>query len=118
MDTEQASTLEFISTAAACAVSVGLLVITLTVLLVDALRADSQSADLSLAFFLLVGGTFAGILLAAYASWRLLAPVQSTYRRGGLSLVCAFATVLSMLICIPVNQTFGRNGLLWLLAAS
>jgi hypothetical protein len=57
----------------------------------------------------------AGILLAAFASWRLLEPVASTYRRGGLSIVSAFATVLLMLICIPVNQLLGRSGLLGLL---
>jgi hypothetical protein len=66
---------------------------------------------LDLSFYLLMGGTLAGILLAAFTAWRLLAPIGSTYRRGGLSIVCAFATVLLMLICIPVNQLLGRPGL-------
>jgi hypothetical protein len=98
---------------AACAVSAGLLVITATVLAVDALRAGGSSLDLS--FYLLVGGTLSGSLLAAFTAWRLLAPIGSPYRRGGLAIVCAFATVLLMLICIPVNQLLGRPGLFLLL---
>ena len=102
----------------AAAVSIGLLVITATVFLVDALRTGNRPADLDLSFYLLVGGTLSGILLAAYAAWRLLAPVGSAYRRGGLSIVSAFATVLLMLVCIPVNELWGRPGLLLLLGIS
>jgi hypothetical protein len=102
----------------AAAVSIGLLVITATVFLVDALRTSNRPADLDLSFYLLVGGTLSGILLAAYAAWRLLAPVGSAYRRGGLSIVSAFATVLLMLVCIPVNELWGRPGLLLLLGIS
>lgn len=91
--------------------------ITATVLGVDALRSDQGPRNLDLAFYLLVGGTLAGVLLAAYSAWRLLAPVGSTYRKGALSIVSAFATVLFMLICMPVNQLFGRTGLFVLLAS-
>jgi hypothetical protein len=108
----------FVAMVLASAVSVGLLVITTTVFLVDALRSGQPPASLDLSFYILVGGTLAGILVAAYASWWLLAPVGSTYRRGGLSIVSAFATVLLMLICIPVNQLLGRTGLLLLLGIS
>jgi hypothetical protein len=66
----------------------------------------------------LVGGTFLGILLAAYAAWRLLAPIESLYRRGGLAMVCAFATILLMMVCIPVHQVLGATGLAGLLAVS
>lgn len=111
------STVGFIGTVAACAVCVGMLLITLTVLGIDALRTDQGPRHLDLSFYLLVGGTLAGILLAAYAAWRMLAPVGSTYRRGALSIVAAFATVLVMLICMPVHQLFGRVGLVGLLAA-
>jgi uncharacterized membrane protein len=100
-----------------CAVSLGLLVITATVLGVDALRSSPGNASVAGAFYLLAGGTFAGIFLAVYTAWRLLR-LPSAYRRGGLSLVSGFATVLLMLICIPVHQLFGRNGLLILLALS
>jgi hypothetical protein len=110
------STFSFIGTAAACAVCVGMLMITATVLGVDALRSNQGPRNLNLTFFLLVGGTLAGILLAAYSAWHLLAPVGSTYRKGALSVVTAFATVLFMLICMPINQLFGRSGLLALLA--
>jgi hypothetical protein len=92
-----------------------MMLITGTVLVVDGLRtAGGPSTDLR--FYLLFGGTLAGILLAGFAAWGLLGPIHSLYRRGGLAIVCAFATVLVMLVCIPVNQWFGRNGLLILLA--
>jgi hypothetical protein len=105
----------FVAVAGASAVSAGLLVITATVLAVDALRAGGGPRDLDQSFYLLVGGTLSGILLAAFAAWRLLEPIASPYRRGALSIVCAFATVVLMLICIPVNQLLGRAGLLALL---
>ena len=98
----------------ACAVSLGLLLITGTVLGVDALRPQG-GGDIDRSFYLLVGGTLGGVLLAGYASWRLLDLIPSTYRRGALSLVCGFATVLLMLICIPVHQLLGRTGLYLLL---
>jgi hypothetical protein len=93
----------------------GLVVITATVLGVDALRTTGK---VDMTFYLLVGGTLTGVLVAGFAAWRLLEPVGSTYRRGGLSIVCAFATVLLMLICIPVHQLLGRVGLLILLGLS
>jgi hypothetical protein len=105
----------FVALAGASAVSVGLLVITATVLAVDALGTGGGPRDLDQSFYLLVGGTLSGILLAAYVAWRLFAPIGSAYRRGALSMVCAFATVLLMLICIPVNQLLGRTGLFFLL---
>jgi hypothetical protein len=107
-----------VALALASAVSLGLLVITATVLVVDSLRSGNQPGNLDLSFYLLVGGTLLGVLGAAQAAWRLLAPVGSVYRRGGLSIVSAFATVLLMLVCIPVNELFGRSGLSLLLAAS
>ena len=118
VSSQTTSPLRLIATVVACAVSAGLLVITATVLGVDALRTDSGPPNLNLSFYLLVGGTLLGILLAASAAWRLLAPVASTYRRGGLSIVSAFATVVFMLICIPIHQLLGRTGLLILLGLS
>lgn len=105
----------FLAAVVVSAVSVGLLVITGTVLLVDALRPTQGSGNLDQSFYLLIGGTLAGILLAAVSAWGLLAPIGTGYRRGGLSIVCAFATVLLMLLCIPVNQFLGRPGLFILL---
>ena len=96
-------------------VSLGLVVITATVLGVDALRSGQPPA-LNPAFYLLFGGTLGGILAAAGMAWWLLGPIESTYRRGGLAMVSGFATVLLMLICIPVHQLLGRSGLFGLLA--
>ena len=108
----------FVATAVGCGALVGLSIITVTVLVVDSLRARAGTSNLNQSFYLLVGGTLTGILAAAYAAWRLLAPVESAYRRGALSIVCSFATVLLMLICIPVHQMLGRDGLLLLLGLS
>jgi hypothetical protein len=106
----------FLASAVSSAVSIGLLVITATVLAVDSLRTDAATVNLDLAFYVLIGGTLTGILVAAFTAWHLLAPIGSSYRRGALAMVCAFATVLLMLVCIPLNQLFGRLGLLILLS--
>jgi hypothetical protein len=96
----------------------GLAVISVTVLGVDALRPNVQAGHVDASFYLLVGGTLAGVMLAAGLTWRLLAPIGSLYRRGALSMVCSFATILLMLLCIPVYQLLGRTGLLGLTALS
>jgi hypothetical protein len=112
---QDGGTFGFIAVVAACAVSLGLVVISATVLGVDALRSGRPAA-LDPALYLLFGGTLGGILAAAGTAWWLLRPIESTYRRGGLAMVCGFATVLLMLICIPVHQFLGRIGLIALLA--
>lgn len=94
------------------------MVVTATVLLVEALRGDVNQENLTLRLYLLFGGTLSGIVLASWAAWRLLYPIESAYRRGGLAMVSGFSTVLLMLICIPVNQLLGRTGLIILLALS
>jgi len=108
-------TFGFVAAVGASAVSIGLVVITATVLGVDALRSG-QSPSLNPALYLLFGGTLGGILAAAGMAWWLLGPIESTYRRGGLAMVSGFATVLLMLICIPVHQFLGRSGLFALMA--
>ena len=107
------------ASAVASAVALGLAVVTATTLAVDALRpSGGRTPDLGAPFQLLLWGTLAGIAIAGVVAWRLLAPLPSAYRRGGLSLVSAFATVIAMLVCIPVNQTLGRPGLAGLIAVS
>jgi hypothetical protein len=98
----------------------GLTVVSLTVLGVDLVRPATPGPGFAAgtAFYLLVYGTLAGLVLAGLVAWRLLAPVPSTYRRGGLSLVTAFATVLPMLLCMVANQVAGRAGLVALAAAA
>jgi hypothetical protein len=111
-------TLSLLAAALACALSAGLMVVTATVLLVEALRGDVHQENLTLRLYLLFGGTLSGIVLAGWAAWRLLDPIESAYRRGGLAMVSGFSTVLLMLICIPINQLLGRTGLIVLLAVS
>jgi hypothetical protein len=112
------ATAGFLTAVLAAAASTGLIVVTLTVLLVDMLRGESSPDSLTLRLYVLFGGTVAGILIAAFAAWRLLQPVSSPYRRGGLSVVASFATVVLMLVCIPVHQWLGRTGLFIVLAVS
>ena len=109
-------TLTFLATALLCAVSTGLTVITATVLVADELRSRYGSVNLEPRLYWIFAGTLAGILLAGSVAWRLLEPVTSTYRRGGLAMVAAFATVVLMLICTRIFELFGRGGLLTFLA--
>jgi hypothetical protein len=106
------ATIGFLAAALAGAVSIGLVVVTATVLVADLLKGSADPDNLTLRLYLLFGGTLGGILAAAGATWRLLQPIPSLYRRGGLAIVSGFATVLLMLVCIPIHQMFGRAGLL------
>jgi hypothetical protein len=110
--------LGFLAAALASAVLTGLTGITATVLIADALRSRHGSANVEFRFYLIAGGTIAGLVLAAFVAWRLLEPIASTYRRGGLAMVAAFATVVLMLVCAGVFELFGRAGLLSLLGFS
>lgn len=65
---------------------------------------------------LLIAGTLLGLLVAAGLAWYLLAPIGSVYRRGALAVVSSFATVLLMLLCLPVHILLGPPGLLGLAA--
>ncbi|MGH7499949.1 MAG: hypothetical protein ACREL3_13995, partial [Gemmatimonadales bacterium] len=105
--------------AVGAAVAAGLAAVTATTLGVDVLRPAAGGApDLGLPFQLLLWGTLGGLALAGGVAWKLLSPLGSAYRRGGLALVSAFATVVAMLICIPVNQLLGRPGLAGLIGLS
>lgn len=110
--------LGFLAAALASSVLTGLTAITATVLIADALRSRHGSANLEFRFYLIAGGTIAGLVLAGFVAWRLLQPIASTYRRGGLAMVAAFATVVLMLVCTGVFEFFGRAGLLSLLGFS
>ena len=67
---------------------------------------------------LLLGGTLAGVLAGGAATWSLLKPVESVYRRGAFSLVAGFASLVAALIAMPLDRAFGRMGLLALAAAA
>jgi len=102
------------------AVAVGLALISLALIGVDRLRAAGPGVGPAEgpAIYALLLGTLSGLLVAGVVAWRLLAPVLSLYRRGGLSIVSAFATVLAMLVCIPAHQLAGWPGLAVLAAAA
>jgi hypothetical protein len=97
-------------------VAFGVAVISVTALGVDFLKRGNQSAapDLGAPLYLLFFGTLAGLVLAGVVAWRLLSPIHSTYRRGGLSVVSGLATVLPMWLCAAANQMAGRAGLVGL----
>ena len=94
-------------------VAFGLAIVSATVLGVDLLRSASPSRTPALGapLYLLFFGTMAGVVLAGGVAWRVLDPIHSIYRRGGLSVVSGLATVVAMLLCIPVHQLGGRPGL-------
>jgi hypothetical protein len=100
--------------------SFGLAAVSLTVIGVDLARPRTPPPTLAAgpAFYLLVFGTLGSLMLAGAVAWHLLAPIPSTYRRGGLSLVTGFATVLPMLLCMAANQLAGRAGLTVLAVAA
>ena len=95
------------------AVAFGLAIVSATVLGVDLLRPASPSPapQLGAPLYLLFFGTIAGVVLAGVVAWRVLDPILSVCRRGGLSVVSGLATVVAMLLCIPVHQLAGRAGL-------
>jgi hypothetical protein len=108
--------------------SAGLALVGATVAATAALRPTAGTSEpaLGAALYILLFGTLAGLLLAGVVAWRLLRPLQSTYRRGGLAMVSAFATVVLMQIYRPLDAAFGvpalvggavlTAGLAWLLA--
>lgn len=63
---------------------------------------------------ILMGGTAGGMIAAAMGTWLALRPLRSTWRQGGLGMVAAFATVVTSLLALPVDQYLGRWGLLGL----
>jgi hypothetical protein len=105
--------LRLVGLAMGSGVAFGLAVVSVTVLGVDFLRTQSPAAtpQTGAPLYLLFFGTLTGLVAAGLLTWRLLAPILSLYRRGGLSVVSGLATVLAMLLCIPVHQLAGRAGL-------
>ena len=108
--------------AMAISVSIGIGFVTVALWVVSTLLADMPASDTPVIdgapFYILVGGTMLGVGVAGLITWTLLAPVRSTYRRGGLSLVSSFTTAAGMLVAMPVNQFAGRTGLVGLVVLS
>jgi hypothetical protein len=64
------------------------------------------------ALVLLLGGTLLALLASAGTAWACLSPIDSYYRRGGLALVCAFATFVMSVLAAPLHHFFGQGALL------
>lgn len=61
---------------------------------------------------LLLGGTLLALLASAATAWACLTPIDSYYRRGGLALVCAFATFVTSVLAAPLHYFLGQRALL------
>ena len=103
-----------VAAALGAGLSAGLALVGATVAATAALRppAGATEAALGAPLYILLFGTLGGLLLAGVVAWRLLRPLQSTYRRGGLAMVSAFATVVLMQIYRPLDAAFGVPALL------
>lgn len=66
----------------------------------------------------LLVGAFCTLIIPALATWALLSPVDSSYRRGGLAMVSGFGAILVSLLSIPLNELGGQLGLVGLLVGS
>jgi hypothetical protein len=77
----------------------------------------SDTAPAPGAAALLVGGPLLALGVSAAAAWRRLAPIDSYYRRGALSLVCAFGTFVVAVLAAPIHHWLGALGLLALSGA-
>jgi hypothetical protein len=103
-----------VAAALGAGLSAGLALVGATVAATSALRPPPGATEPALGapLYILFFGTFAGLVLAGAVAWRLLRPLESTYRRGGLALVSAFATVVLMQIYRPLDAAFGIPALL------
>ncbi len=112
----------FIASAIGFGILLGLTIIATALWMVVTLqegKPPSEVPDTSgPAFAILIGGTLLGALAALLASWSLLAPLGSPYRRGMLATVSSFATFAAMLVAIPVHHGLGRTGLVGLAVVS
>jgi hypothetical protein len=102
------------ATALGAGLSAGLALVGATVAALDSVRPPPGTANPALGapLYLLAAGTLGGLVLAGVVAWRLLAPLHSTYRRGALALVSAFATVPIMQLYQPLDTAFGTPALL------
>jgi hypothetical protein len=66
----------------------------------------------------LLFGTMAAAMVAAFATWRILAPLRNVWRQGMLSIVVAFGSFVVSLLAIPLDRAFGRAGLATLIVGA
>ena len=67
---------------------------------------------------LVLFGWLGGALIGAAIAWRIMAPMASTYRRGGFAMVAGFATLVLAFVTAPIDSLFGRWGLLGVAAVA
>ena len=103
-----------VATALGAGLSAGLALVGATVAATAALRPPAGTTEPALGapLYMLFFGTLGGLVVAGAVVWWLLRPLESTYRRGGLALVSAFATVVLMQIYRPLDAAFGIPALL------
>lgn len=72
----------------------------------------SDTPEIGGAFYLLVFGTMASMAAGGGASWAVLGPVGSPWRRAGLSAISAFATLVAAAAAVPLDANLGPIALL------
>lgn len=79
---------------------------------------DKPSLGSAHALVLLLG-TPAAMALAGLATWMLLAPIRNPWRQAMLALVAGLGSfVLSVVLIWPLHSSFGRGGILALVAVA
>ena len=106
----------------AVAIARGTAVVALTLWGVQRLLAGAPASDSPVvrgpAPLLLLFGTVGALCLSGGVAWRRLAPIESYYRRGGLSIISAFGTFLMAVLAAPLHHFAGPAGLLALALAA
>jgi hypothetical protein len=106
----------------ALAIAAGTALVALTLWGVQRLLAGAPASDLPVvsgpAPALLLLGTMGAVCLSGVLAWRRLGPIDSYYRRGGLSILSAFGTFLMAVLAAPVHHFAGPIGLLVLALAA
>ena len=98
------------------AIATGTALVALTLWGVQRLLAGAPPSELPTvsgpAPILLLLGTMGALCLSAGLAWRRLAPVDSYFRRGGLSILSAFGTFLMAVLAAPLHHFAGATGLM------
>jgi hypothetical protein len=106
----------------ALAIAAGTALVALTLWGVQRLLAGASASDLPVvsgpAPTLLLLGTVGALCLSGGLAWYRLAPIESYYRRGGLSILSAFGTFLVAVLAAPLHYFAGTVGLLGLALAA
>ncbi|MEP6571223.1 MAG: hypothetical protein ABJD11_00955 [Gemmatimonadota bacterium] len=94
----------------------GTAIITGSLWIVRTMQASSPvtgtPAPFGLTGVLVLSGTLIGVVAGGVAAWILMAPIESLYRRGGLSIVTGFGTLLVSIVNMPLDHYLGRTALL------